>query len=89
MSETVTMREAARRLGVSDTKIWRLVKKGTLSVQKNPLDGRERLIRTIDLEKLTERGQGTPHFVSDGIVDIPTAPRAAEIEEHLLTHWRP
>ncbi|MGI8967717.1 MAG: helix-turn-helix domain-containing protein [Chloroflexota bacterium] len=89
MSETVTMREAARRLGVSNTKIWRLVKEGALSAQKNPLDGRERLVRLADLERLKEQDQAQSHFVSDGIVNVPTAPHAAEIEEYLRTHWRP
>ena len=89
MSETITMREAAQRLGVSNTKIWRLVKQGVLPAQKNPLDGREKLIRVADLEKLKDQEQPRPHFVSDGVASVPTAPHAAQIEEYLREHWRP
>jgi excisionase family DNA binding protein len=88
MTERVTMAEAARRMGVSNQKIWRMVREGLLHVERNPLDGRERLVRTADLEKFTSQSQGEPHFVSDGIVNVPTAPRAAYIEEYLRAHWR-
>lgn len=83
MPESMTMREAARRLGVSNTKIWRMVKEGVLPIQKNPLDGRERLFRLSDVQKFQEQLYGAPHFVSDGSVNVATAPRAAELEEHV------
>jgi excisionase family DNA binding protein len=88
MAETVTMREAAERLGVSNTKIWRLVKDGVLPVQRNPLDGRQKLVRVADLERLADQTQVRRRFVSDGIVNVPDAPRAAEIEDYLREHWR-
>lgn len=62
---------------------------GILPARTNPLDGRERLIRMDDPEKLKQQGQGRPYFVSDGMANVPRAPRAAEIEEYLRSHWRP
>ncbi|MGH2443820.1 MAG: helix-turn-helix domain-containing protein [Chloroflexota bacterium] len=88
MSETMTMREAARHLGVSHTKIWRLVKNGALHAQTNPLDGRERLIQTAELEELKERDRDLPYFVSDAVVNVAIAPPASEIEQYLRTQWR-
>lgn len=88
MPETVTMREAARRLGVSHSKICRLVRDGMLTAQRNPLDGREKLIRIADLKRLTAQSETAPHFVSDGVVNVPSAPQAASLEEYLHQHWR-
>jgi hypothetical protein len=82
------MNEAVRYLGVSKTKIWRLVKSGTLTTPRNPLDQRQKLIRTVDLEKLVLAEQRQLRFVSDGIVNDPDAPNAATIGGCLAKHWQ-
>jgi len=50
----VTMKEAQRLLGVSNQKMWRLVRDGVLEAIRSPLDGRVKLIRRSDLDKLLE-----------------------------------
>lgn len=50
----VTMREAAEILGVSNQKIWRLVRDGDLTAYANPRDRRYKLIRRTDLDALME-----------------------------------
>jgi excisionase family DNA binding protein len=87
MSHMVTMREAAALLGISNTKIWRLVRDGVLTATINPLDRREKLIRREDIEQLQSSGHRPHRFVSDGIVAVPEAPPASQSEEYLRTHW--
>lgn len=87
MVETVTMREAAALLGVSNTQIWRLVRDGILQATPNPRDRREKLIRLTDVERLRDESRPPRRFVSDGIVSVPDAPPAAQIEDYLREHW--
>jgi len=48
----ITMTEAQDILGVSRTKMWRLIKDGILNTYSNPLDNRKTLVRLNDVEKL-------------------------------------
>jgi hypothetical protein len=98
--ERITLTDAAARLGVSHTKMWQLVRDGTLRVEHNPLDRREKLVRVTDLVALEERsrvnGDGgrqsgerpRRHFLSDGMANNPSAVRSDRIEEYLREHWQ-
>lgn len=62
----VTMKEAQELLGVSNQKMWRLVRDGVLEAIRSPLDGRVKLIRRSDLDALLDlrppqRKQATTH----------------------------
>jgi hypothetical protein len=83
------MREAAARLGVSHTKMWRLVRDGALPVYPNPLDRRQKLVRVEDLQVLAGGGPARRSFLSDGSFDAPDAPQSDEIEHYLREHWHP
>ena len=54
MTVYMTMTEARQYLGISKTKIWRLVKEGKLATYKDPLDKRKRLVLKSDIEKLKQ-----------------------------------
>jgi excisionase family DNA binding protein len=75
--DTVTMKEAAQLLGVSNAKLWRMVRDGVLLAYQNPLDRREKLIRRADIDHLRAEGRPPRRFVSDGVdtapVDIPAS----------------
>jgi hypothetical protein len=51
-AELITLTAARNILGVSRTKIWRLVREGTLIVYSNPLDKREKLVKRSQVEAL-------------------------------------
>jgi excisionase family DNA binding protein len=89
----MTMREAARYLGVSRTKVWLLVKEGQLSAVQNPLDKRKRLLDSDAVRRLRDNARSpTPARRlprSIGLYDGPAQVHSDEVEEYLRTHWRP
>ena len=48
----LNLKDAAKYLGVSDTKIRRLIGKGLMNVSFDPLDDRKRLVKKSDLDAL-------------------------------------
>lgn len=56
-SEMLTLSEAAVLLGVSRPKMTRLVSKGLLVAQVDPLDERAKLVRLTDVLALQERSK--------------------------------
>jgi excisionase family DNA binding protein len=56
-SAMLTLSEAARLLGVSRPKMTRMVSKGQLVAQTDPLDERAKLVRRSDVLALLERSQ--------------------------------
>ena len=61
----MSMRTAARRLGVSPNKISRLASKGRITTRENPLDERVRLVDYNELKALFE---SAPKVVTDKAV---------------------
>ena len=55
--DALTVAEAAAYLGVSRTKVWQLIREGTLPSTQNPLDKRQRLILRRDIERLAANGR--------------------------------
>jgi excisionase family DNA binding protein len=51
-NEYLSMKEAAKYLGVSDVKMRRLIGKGLLKVSCDPLDDRKRLVEKRELDTL-------------------------------------
>lgn len=51
-SEHITVAEAQKLLGVSHTKIWKLIKDGELQAYKSPLNKRVKLVKREDVERL-------------------------------------
>lgn len=86
MSDTVTITEAAARLGVSRQKIWSLVREGMLEARQNPLDKREKLISAAALRKLERPSRR--RFHSDGSGSNPDV-QGIDVEEYLRDRWRP
>jgi excisionase family DNA binding protein len=82
------MKEAARILGVSNAKMWRLVKGGELPAHPNPLDRREKLVRREDLERLRARSGAHPRFVSDGSDTDPVEIPASRIKDWVREAWQ-
>jgi predicted site-specific integrase-resolvase len=56
-ADLITLTVARNILGVSRTKIWRLVREGTLTVYVNPLDRREKLVRRSQVEALLKNAE--------------------------------
>lgn len=83
----VTMTEAARRLHVSVVKIRSLVREGTLPVQENPLDRREKLIPLAAVEQLEQRVKPAERAWprSIGIIADPSF-QSEDAEEYMETH---
>ncbi len=50
--EFLNLKEARQLLGVSRTKLWKLIQEGRLPTYQDPLDKRARLVRRRDLENL-------------------------------------
>jgi hypothetical protein len=50
----VTLAEAGERLGISKTKAWSLARSGALKVFDDPRDGRVKLVRLEDVERLAK-----------------------------------
>ena len=48
----LTLAQARERLAVSHTKVWMMVKDGTLRVYEDPRDRRVKLVRAEDVEAL-------------------------------------
>ena len=47
--------EAAKRLGVSRTKLWKMIKNKEIAARPDPLDSRKKLIDEADIDALLER----------------------------------
>lgn len=60
MPELVPSGEAAVYLGVSRLKVWKLNKAGELPSYPDPLDGRKRLYKLADLDKLKRKSSTRP-----------------------------
>jgi excisionase family DNA binding protein len=95
MQKTVTVTEAAQRLGVSRSKIWSLLREGVLEAERNPLDKRQKLIPVASLQKLQDHAQAdasggrpTDALRSVGAGSNPNV-RSDELEAYLREHWRP
>jgi excisionase family DNA binding protein len=90
MEQTLTLNEAARRLGVSRHKVWLLVRDGTLPARQNPLDKREKLIPVSAVEELAATGKRVqrPRPRSAGIVNEPSL-QSSELEDIMLAEWHP
>lgn len=52
--ELITLGEAQKRLGVSHTTMARLVREGRFTLYRNPLDGRQKLVDTQELEEFLQ-----------------------------------
>ena len=50
----LSLSEAAKRVDVSRMSLRRRVNRGELDVFEDPLDGRKRLVRTADLDRLRQ-----------------------------------
>lgn len=46
-------------IGISKNKMWRLVKSGDLKAIPNPLDGRQKLLRRAEVERLQKYSKST------------------------------
>jgi DNA-binding MarR family transcriptional regulator len=87
MTDSITMKEAQERLGVSSHKMWRLVRDGILPARPNPLDRREKLIRLTDLERLMTDTREPRRFRSDGAGTNPAGPDAAKVKDWIRANW--
>lgn len=86
VEDRVPIREAARLLGVSRTKVWAMVRDGELEAQVDPLDRRQRLISRSDIERLLrERGGQRSRPTSIGIIHDP-AFQSVDAEEYMRRH---
>jgi hypothetical protein len=94
MADEMTVTEAARWLDVSRSKIWALLREGTLEAHQNPLDKREKLITLAALRKLKGRGQSpldgrpTSRLRSVGAGSNRDV-HSDKIEDFLREHWHP
>jgi excisionase family DNA binding protein len=87
--DSVTLSDAAVRLGVSRTTVWAMVRSGQLEAYQDPIDKRRRLIPMQSIRSLlARRGQAprsrplTVRIVSDGSV------QSEDVEEHIGENWR-
>jgi hypothetical protein len=91
MATQMRIAQAAEYLGVSRTKVWKLVVEGTLSARSNPLDKREKLAPAAELERLREAGSRVaaarrePRSRSDGFANNPDSPPSDELESDLAS----
>lgn len=90
MSQTLTLTEAARRLGVSRTKVWSMVRAGELVAYADPLDKRQRLIPQVAIDELlVRRGlPPRPRARTIGLVDDGTV-QSDQVEDYIREHWQP
>lgn len=51
---TETLKHARKRLGVSPTALWRLIRKYKIEVVDDILDGRAKRVRVADIDKIIE-----------------------------------
>ncbi len=89
MQDTLTMTEAAKRLGITRVTLGRLVREGKLPTMENPLDKRQRLIPVAAIERLQGRsGAGRrPRPRTLGSVSDPEL-RSDQIEDYIETRWK-
>jgi len=52
--ELISLKEAQEYLGVSNVKMWKLVKEGNLPIYTDPLDKRKKLVPKATVEKLKQ-----------------------------------
>lgn len=91
----IPLREAAKRLGISRTKLWSMVRNGDVEVRPDPLDRRQRLVSvqaidTLLADRALEAGpkrSGTKRFISDGIEGNPNAVPSDRIKEWVRETW--
>jgi len=84
MSATVSVKEAAERLGVTRQAVMALIHRGTLPALREP--GGPRGTRYfIPVSAVNERAVGM--VVADGWVTIPTAAKARGIDASTLRDW--
>ena len=50
----LTLKQAQERLGVSKMKAWQLARTGRLPVHADPRDGRVKLVRAEDVERMMQ-----------------------------------
>ncbi len=50
----MTLKQAQERLGVSKTKAWQLARAGRLPAHTDPRDGRVKLVRAEDVERMMQ-----------------------------------
>ena len=55
--ETETLKQARRRLGVSRTSLWRLIRKYKIDVADDVLDGRAKRVRVADIDKVLDEAR--------------------------------
>jgi excisionase family DNA binding protein len=53
-TKTETLKQAQKRLGVSRTTLWRLIRKYKINVADDVLDGRSKRVRTEDVDRILE-----------------------------------
>jgi hypothetical protein len=63
--ETLNLSQAAVFLGVSERKIWLMVRAGEIESLRNPLDKREKRFRKKDLLKLKRPTNGTSNHAKE------------------------
>jgi excisionase family DNA binding protein len=56
-NDLLSVREAREYLGVSEPKMWRLIRDGVITTQRDPLDKRKRLVKRGDLDALVAQSQ--------------------------------
>jgi excisionase family DNA binding protein len=52
--KTETLKQAQKRLGVSRTTLWRLIRKYNINVADDVLDGRSKRVRKEDVDRILE-----------------------------------
>lgn len=52
--KTETLRQAQKRLGISRTTLWRLIRKYKFEVADDVLDGRAKRVKTEDVDRIWE-----------------------------------
>lgn len=52
--KTETLKQAQKRLGISRTTLWRLIRKYKIEVADDVLDGRSKRIKTKDVDRILE-----------------------------------
>jgi predicted DNA-binding protein (UPF0251 family) len=55
--KTETLKEARKRLGVSRTALWRLIRKYEIEVVDDVLDGRAKRVRVADIDRIIEEAR--------------------------------
>jgi len=53
-AQLMSLGDSAKFLGVSERKMWKLAKEGTVKYRQDPLDRRRKLFKLSDLKRLKE-----------------------------------